>query len=57
MALATAVGQQLAAACSGTDTATLALPVTPVTQVPFHRFWRVGVAARVAYGTVLDGLK
>ena len=57
VALATAVGQQLAAACSGTDIATLALPVTSVPQVPFHRLWRLGVAARVAYGTVLDGLK
>ncbi len=56
VALATAVGAQLAAACSGAEVETLALPATRVPQLPFHRFWRVGVAARVAYGSLLDGL-
>jgi glycine/D-amino acid oxidase-like deaminating enzyme len=56
VALAAAVGAQLADACSGADGATLALPTTRVPRLPFHRFWRVAVAARVAYGTVLDGL-
>lgn len=55
VALATAFGPQLAAACSGADVASLALPVTRVPRVPFHRLWRVAVAARVAYGRLLDG--
>ncbi len=56
VALATAVGAQLACACSGPDGSMLALPATPIPRLPFHRLWRVAVAARVAYGTVLDGL-
>jgi glycine/D-amino acid oxidase-like deaminating enzyme len=55
VALATAMGAQLAAACSGDDPATLALPPTPVPHIPFHRLWRVAVTARVAYGRLLDG--
>ncbi len=56
VALATAFGAQLAAACLGAEAATLALPATRVPQVPFHRLWRVAVTARVLYGTLLDGL-
>jgi glycine/D-amino acid oxidase-like deaminating enzyme len=55
VALATVIGAQLAAACSGADPATLALPATSIPQVPFHGLWRVGVATRVAYGRLLDG--
>jgi glycine/D-amino acid oxidase-like deaminating enzyme len=56
VALATAIGAQLAIACSGADATTLALPATHVPQVPFHRLWRVAVTARVAYGTLLDAI-
>lgn len=56
VALATALGAQLAAACSGTDLEDLALPATRVPKIPFHRLWRVAVTARVAYGTWLDNL-
>jgi glycine/D-amino acid oxidase-like deaminating enzyme len=56
VALATAIGAQLATACSGADATTLALPATHVPQVPFHRLWRVAVTARVAYGTLLDAI-
>lgn len=56
VAFATALGSQLAAACTGADFSSLALPVTPISQIPFHWLWRVAVAARVAYGTMLDGL-
>jgi hypothetical protein len=27
-----------------------------VPQVLFHPFWRMGVAVRVAYGTLVDGI-
>jgi hypothetical protein len=32
------------------------MPVTGVPQIPFHRLWRVGVTARVAYGRLRDRL-
>jgi len=56
VALATALGAQLAAACSGADADNLALPATRVPKVPFHGLWRLAVTARVAYGTWLDSL-
>ncbi len=56
VALATALGAQLASVCTGTDVECLALPATRVPKIPFHRLWRLGVSARVAYGTWLDSL-
>ena len=56
VALATALGQQLAAACQNENVESLALPLTRVPQVLFHPFWRMGVAVRVAYGTLVDGI-
>ena len=54
VALGTAMGAELAAAASGTPLADLALPVTPVRPIPLHRFWRLGVAARIALGRLQD---
>ncbi len=56
VALATAMGGELAAAVGGVPLAELAIPVTPITGIPLHRFWRLGVAARVAYGRLLDAV-
>jgi glycine/D-amino acid oxidase-like deaminating enzyme len=56
VALGTALGAQLAEAAAGTALAALALPVTSVPQVPFHRLWRIGVRARIAYGRMCDWL-
>jgi len=56
VALGTALGAQLADAAAGTALGALALPVTRVPQVPFHRMWRTGVRVRVAYGRVCDWL-
>jgi glycine/D-amino acid oxidase-like deaminating enzyme len=56
VALATAMGSELAAAATGTPLAELSLPVTPVKPIPLHRFWRLGVAARIAIGRVQDRL-
>jgi glycine/D-amino acid oxidase-like deaminating enzyme len=56
VALGTALGAQLAAAAAGTALEALALPVTSVPQIPFHRLWRVGVRARIAYGRMCDWL-
>ena len=54
VALGTSMGRELAAAACGTDVSELALPVTPLTPILLHRFWRVGVAARVALGRLQD---
>jgi len=56
VALGTALGAQLAEAAAGAALDSLSLPVTSVPQVPFHRLWRVGVGARIAYGRVCDWL-
>jgi glycine/D-amino acid oxidase-like deaminating enzyme len=48
VALATAFGGQLAAAATGTPAEALALPLVPIPRIPLHRFWRLGVALRVA---------
>jgi hypothetical protein len=50
------MGAQLAAAAAGEPLEALALPVTPVPRLPFHRFWRLGVAAGVTYGRIRDRL-
>jgi glycine/D-amino acid oxidase-like deaminating enzyme len=56
VALGVAMGAQLAAAAAGDALETLAIPVTPVPRLRFHRFWRIGVAAGVTYGRVRDRL-
>jgi glycine/D-amino acid oxidase-like deaminating enzyme len=54
VALGVAMGAELAAAASGAPLDSLALPVTGVRRIPFHRFWRAGVAGRLAYARLLD---
>jgi len=57
VALATILGRELASALAGrVSPAELPLPVTPIRPIHLHRFWRLGVAARVAYGRVRDRL-
>ena len=56
VAFGIAMGAQLAAAASGEPPDSLALPVTPIPRLPMHRFWRIGVAAGVAYGRLRDRL-
>ena len=51
VALATAMGAELARSLCGEATI---LPPTQPRPVPFHRFWRLGVAAAVAKGRLLD---
>jgi glycine/D-amino acid oxidase-like deaminating enzyme len=57
VALATAMGQELARAITGTPLTELALPVTPIQPIPFHRWWRVGVRTRLALATLQDALR
>ena len=51
VALATAMGGELARRVLGEETA---LPASAPAAMRLHRFWRVGVAAAVAKGRVLD---
>ncbi len=53
VALATAMGGELARRLAGED---CVLPATPPAPMPLHRFWRVGVAAAVMKGRVMDSL-
>lgn len=56
VALSSAMGAELASLLSGAQPDSFPLPVTPIRTMPLHRFWRLGVNARVAYGRVLDRL-
>jgi glycine/D-amino acid oxidase-like deaminating enzyme len=54
VALAVAVGAELARACTGTPAEELALPLTPIRPIPLHGLWRAGVALRVLAGRLRD---
>ncbi len=57
VALMTVLGQRLARRIISGEVAELALPPTPVRPVPFHRFWKLGVALRVYQGRIMDRLR
>jgi glycine/D-amino acid oxidase-like deaminating enzyme len=56
VAMATAMGTQIAARIAGTAAAELSMPVTDLREIPFHGLWRKGVALRMAYGRIRDSL-
>ncbi|MGA2343595.1 MAG: hypothetical protein ABSG29_10425 [Steroidobacteraceae bacterium] len=56
LALSSAMGAELASVLAGAPVEGFPLPVSPVRRMPLHRFWRLGVNARVAYGRLLDRL-
>jgi glycine/D-amino acid oxidase-like deaminating enzyme len=56
LALSSAMGAEVAAVVAGAAADTFPLPVSPIRRMPFHRFWRLGVYARVAHGRLLDRL-
>ncbi len=53
VALSSAFGAELASVLAGTAES-FPLPVSPIRSIPLHRFWRLGVAARVLQGRLLD---
>ena len=57
IAMGTAMGAEIARRITGTPAADLDMPVSPLRPIPFHRFWRVGAAARIAYGRARNALK
>ncbi|MBL8701992.1 MAG: FAD-binding oxidoreductase [Alphaproteobacteria bacterium] len=56
VAMATAMGPQLARRVLGGAPAAIDMPITTIKEMPFHAFWKTGVAARVAYGRLRDRL-
>ncbi len=56
VAMGTAIGGELAGWATGTDTSALDMPVRPFKAFPFHRFWPVGAAIRIAYGRARNAL-
>ena len=56
VAMATAMGGEVARLVSGIPAAELSMPVTDIRPMPFHALWKTGVAARVAYGQIRDWL-
>ena len=56
VAMATAMGTQIAARVLGAAPGALSMPVTDLREIPFHGLWRKGVALRMAYGRVRDAI-
>ncbi|ONG55762.1 oxidoreductase [Pseudoroseomonas deserti] len=56
VAMATAMGRQLSRRLMGTPQAAIDMPFSPVRPMPFHRFWKLGVAATVWQGRIRDRL-
>jgi glycine/D-amino acid oxidase-like deaminating enzyme len=56
VAMATAMGPQIARRVRGGKAAEIDMPITDLKTIPFHPFWKVGAAARIAYGRIRDRL-
>jgi glycine/D-amino acid oxidase-like deaminating enzyme len=56
VALATAMGQQLARRLVGGETAAIDMPVTGLKPIALHAFWPVAVKSVVLYGRIRDRL-
>jgi len=53
VAMGTAMGRQLSRRIQGKR---VDMPVTPIRPIPFHRFWRIGVEAKIIQGRIRDRL-
>ena len=56
VAMATAMGTQIAARVLGAPPDELDMPITGLKEIPFHGLWRTALAARMAYGRIRDNL-
>ncbi|WP_338422387.1 NAD(P)/FAD-dependent oxidoreductase [Acetobacter musti] len=54
VAMATLLGREVARRIQGVPAGELLLPPTRIRGIPLHRFWKAGVAARVALGRWRD---
>ncbi len=56
VAMATAMGGELARWATGTEPDTLDMPVRPARAFPFHSLWPIGASIRIAYGRARNAL-
>jgi glycine/D-amino acid oxidase-like deaminating enzyme len=56
VAMATAMGGEIARRVTGTSISELDMPVTKLQKIPFHSLWHAAAAARIAYGRIRDAL-
>lgn len=56
VAMASAMGPQLARRVLGGRAAEIDMPITDLKPVPFHALWKTAVAARLVYGRIRDYL-
>ncbi len=56
VAMATAMGPQLAKRTLGGAEAEIDMPITGLKEIPFHALWKSAVSARVLYGRIRDYL-
>jgi glycine/D-amino acid oxidase-like deaminating enzyme len=56
VAMSSAMGPELARRVIGGKASEIAMPITTMKEIPFHKLWRSAVAARVAYGHLRDKL-
>jgi glycine/D-amino acid oxidase-like deaminating enzyme len=56
VAMATAMGGEIARRVLGTPVAELNTPVTTLKEIPFHGLWKTAAAARIVYGRIRDTL-
>ena len=57
VAMATAMGAEIARRITGTPAADLDMPVkSALDRIRLHRFWPIGVTARLAYGRLMRAI-
>lgn len=56
VAMSSAMGPELAKRIVGGQASDIAMPITTMKEIPFHRLWRSAVTARVVYGRLRDRL-
>lgn len=54
VAMATAMGGEVARLLSGTEADALSMPVTDIRPIPFHALWKTAATARITYGRIRD---
>jgi glycine/D-amino acid oxidase-like deaminating enzyme len=56
VAMATAMGMQIAQRVLGAAAEQLDMPITTLKPIPFHRLWRTAVSGRMVYGRIRESL-